>query len=567
MLSILQLPPHGTVTGTSLPHLQSCIWDNHNRKGRNFQQRFGFLDSLKNGSNEILHLSTVVTQPWVSRRNRLLFIKNEHAQNSDLPRFRSRKEKKPFPVPIVELRRAARERLKKSKGQPKKPTPPPKNGLLIKRLIPVAYDVLNARVALINNLKRLLKVVPVQACKWCNEIHVGPVGHPFKSCRGQRASFRTGLHEWTTNVVIEDILFPVESYHLYDRLGRRISHEERFSVPRIPSVVELCIQAGVDIPEFPTKRRRKPVICTGRNEFIDADETDLPDPIEQPYSQILLKEIPDSEITPPSSQEDTVLLAEETLQAWEAMRHGANRLMKRYQVRVCGYCPEVHVGPMGHKAQNCGAHKHQQRNGQHGWQSSVLNDLIPPRYVWHVPDIHGPPLQRELRDFYGQAPAVVEICVQAGAEIPEQYKATMRLEVGIPESVEEAEMSDRKREIEGKERDIATKTRSKCASQSSLTNSSSNFFSCALKAASASAPDLGGVSMCFLQYSITLARVLPLTLGRMIVFSSVNSSIMSLIVTDSDATASSTSNVSLSLLVRIHFLLDLDIFGDCGIEV
>ncbi|XP_058780097.1 APO protein 2, chloroplastic-like [Vicia villosa] len=114
-----------------------------------------------------------------------------------------------------------------------------------------------------------------------------------------------------------------------------------------------------------------------------------------------------------------------------------------YQLKlqwVCGYCPEIHVGPNGTKAQNCGAHKHQQRNGQHGWQSAVLNDLIPPRFVWHVPDVNGPPLERELRNFYGQAPAVVEICIQAGAELPEQYKSTMRLDVGIPSTLQEAEM-------------------------------------------------------------------------------------------------------------------------------
>jgi hypothetical protein len=111
-----------------------------------------------------------------------------------------------------------------------------------------------------------------------------------------------------------------------------------------------------------------------------------------------------------------------------------------YQVRVCGYCPEIHVGPSGHKAQNCGAHKHQQRNGQHGWQAAVIDDLIPPRFVWHVPDVNGPPLERELRSFYGQAPAVVEMCIQAGAALPEQYKSTMRLDIGIPSTLKEAEM-------------------------------------------------------------------------------------------------------------------------------
>jgi hypothetical protein len=268
---------------------------------------------------------------------------------------------------------------------------------------------------------------------------VGPEGHPFKSCKGKHATLRKGLHQWT-NAAVEDVLVPIEAYHLYDPLGKRIKHEERFSIPRIPAVMELCIQAGVYVSEYPTKRRRKPIIRIGKREFVDADESDLPDPVPEVPLKPLLTELPISEAVAPTNEEEKTLLAEETLQAWEKMRKGAKKLMQMYRVRVCGYCPEVHVGHSGHKAQNCGAHKHQQRNGQHGWQSAVLDNLIPPRYVWHVPDVDGPPLRRELRNFYGQAPAVVEISDQAGAAVPDQYKSTMRLDIGIPSSVKEAEM-------------------------------------------------------------------------------------------------------------------------------
>ncbi|XP_021862957.1 APO protein 2, chloroplastic isoform X2 [Spinacia oleracea] len=400
----------------------------------------GFVNHLKVCGNLSKLLLKHRIPPQSSSHTSAVVIKNDYPQNADLPKYYSKKEKKPFPVPIVELRRAARERLKNSKGQPRRPVPPPKNGLLVKRLIPVAYDVVNARILLTNNLKKLLKVVTFHACKCCNEIHVGPVGHPFKSCRGPGASNRYGNHDWGS-AVVEDILVPVEAYHLDDRLRKRIAHDERFSIPRIPAVVELCIQAGVNLTGYPTKRRRKAIIRIGKSEFIDADESHLPDPEPEPEnsSVTVLSEIPDAEIVPPSSVEETVLLAEETLIAWERMRQGANKLMKMYPVRVCGYCPEVHVGSSGHKAQNCGAYKHQQRNGQHGWQRAVLNDLIPPRYVWHVPDVNGPPMKRELRSYYGQAPAVVELCVQAGAAVPEQYMPTMRLDIGIPVSIEEAE--------------------------------------------------------------------------------------------------------------------------------
>ncbi|XP_039018053.1 APO protein 2, chloroplastic-like [Hibiscus syriacus] len=397
------------------------------------------LSSLERSSGELRLQSKPVVPSRKFYQPCALVVRCDHPQNADLPRYYSKKEKKPFPVPIVELRRAARERFKKSRGQPKKPAPPPKNGLIVKSLVPLACDLLNARITLINNLKKLLKVVKVHACGFCNEIHVGPVGHPFKSCRGHRASIRKGLHQWTY-ATVDDVLLPVDAYHLYDRLGKRIRHDERFSIPRIPAVVELCIQAGVDVPEFPTKRRRKPIIWIGKSEFVDADESELPDPVPEVPLKPLLTEIPDSEIVALCDEEEIIQLAEETLKAWEQMRRGAKKLMRMYPVRVCGYCPEVHVGPSGHKAQNCGAHKHQQRNGQHGWQSAVLDDLIPPRYVWHLPDAKGPPLRRELRSFYGQAPAVVEICVQAGAAVPDQNKPTMRLDIGIPTSLKEAEM-------------------------------------------------------------------------------------------------------------------------------
>uniref|UniRef100_A0A0D3FA45 APO domain-containing protein n=1 Tax=Oryza barthii TaxID=65489 RepID=A0A0D3FA45_9ORYZ len=370
--------------------------------------------------------------------SRTIIITNEHVQNADFPPNYSKREKKPFPIPVLELRRRAKERAKKAEGKPKRSLPPPKNGMLIKRLIPVAYKVYNARILLINNLKRLMKVIPVKGCKHCSEIHVGSVGHPFRTCKGMSSDKRRGQHDWG-GTLVEAVFVPVEAYHLEDRLGKRIPHDQRFAVPRIPALVELCIQAGVNLPEYPTKRRRKPIIKIGKNEFVDANEDDLPDPEPYKLEHPILEELNDNEIIAPASPEEIVALAEETLEAWEVVRDGALKLMKGYAVRVCGYCPEVHIGASGHKARNCGAFKHQQRNGQHGWQAAVLDDLIPPRYVWHLPE-SGEELQRDLKSFYGQAPAIVEICVQAGAKVPEKYKATMRLDIGIPTSLREAEM-------------------------------------------------------------------------------------------------------------------------------
>lgn len=94
-------------------------------------------------------------------------------------------------------------------------------------------------------------------CRVCGEVHVGTVPHLIRTC-DVAGSLASKEHSWARGG-IEHVLPLVESFHLYDRLGRAVSHEERLLVDRIPAVVELCIQAGVDVPEFPTKRRIFPV--------------------------------------------------------------------------------------------------------------------------------------------------------------------------------------------------------------------------------------------------------------------------------------------------------------------
>jgi hypothetical protein len=129
-------------------------------------------------------------------------------------------------------------------------------------------------------------------------------------------------------------------------------------------------------------------------------------------------------------------LAVRTMEAWFAVRRGAGKLMSKYRVHVCGYCPELHVGPKGTKTCDCFAYKHQMRSGHHHWQEASIDDVVPPVYVWHLRDRCGPPLLTELRVFYGAAPAIVELCVQAGAPVPAQYKPMMRLDIAIPDADE-----------------------------------------------------------------------------------------------------------------------------------
>lgn len=85
------------------------------------------------------------------------------------------------------------------------------------------------------------------------------MGHPphkIRTCN-VAGSLASKEHSWSIGNM-ELVLPLVESFHLYDRLGRAVSHNERLEVDRIPAIVELCIQGGVDIPEYPTRRRTFP---------------------------------------------------------------------------------------------------------------------------------------------------------------------------------------------------------------------------------------------------------------------------------------------------------------------
>lgn len=374
----------------------------------------------------------------------LRIIAANYRQNVDLPPVLPKRKKKPFPTPIKEIRRVAREKEKKRKlegtSHEERVLEPPENGLLVPELIPVAHDVLEARKILIKNILKLLDVIPVIACRYCSEVHIGSVGNEIRTCHGPDNGARNSSHVWMKGY-IDDILVPIECFHLFDRLGKHINHERRFEVDRIPAVVELCIQAGVDLPEYPTRRRVKPVRMIGKR-VLDPDG--IMDEPKHTKQGGLSEELDPCGIRPqtnppPLSSQEIQEAAECALQAWDTMRGGAGKLLKKYPVKACGYCSEVHVGPWGHRVKLCGAFKHQWRDGKHGWQEATLDELIPPNYVWHVCDLAGPPLSNDLKRFYGKAPAIVELCVQAGATIPERYKAMMRLDIVIPDS-QEAEM-------------------------------------------------------------------------------------------------------------------------------
>ncbi|XP_015965905.1 APO protein 1, chloroplastic [Arachis duranensis] len=358
-------------------------------------------------------------------------------QNVDFPPRLPKKKKKPFPIPFKEIRQAAKEDKKLALMGIEKPLEPPKNGLLVPDLVPVAYEVFDAWKLLIKGLAQLLHVIPVHGCSECSEVHVGQTGHLIQDCQGPTSSKRRGSHAWVKGSV-NDILVPIESYHLFDPFGRRIKHHTRFDYDRIPAVVELCIQAGVDIPEYPSRRRTNPVRMLGKKILDRGGYLEEPRPWSSAESSSLLEfdtyRASERFSCPPLS--DIPEIAQETIDAYQTVRKGIRKLMRKYTVKACGYCSEVHVGPWGHNAKLCGSFKHQWRDGKHGWQDATVDEVFPPNYVWHARDPGGPPMRNQLKRFYGKAPAVVEVCMQAGAHSPDEYKPMMRLDIVIPDNEE-----------------------------------------------------------------------------------------------------------------------------------
>ncbi|KAG8374562.1 hypothetical protein BUALT_Bualt10G0008400 [Buddleja alternifolia] len=374
-----------------------------------------------------------------SSRGRNIKKRETLPQNVDLPQIMPKKKKKPYPIPLKKIQQAARADKKLAEMGIEKPLEPPKNGILVPVLIPFAYEVLDAWKILIRGLAQLLHVVPVHACSECSEIHVAQIGHDIQDCRGPTSGIRKGYHSWIKGS-INDVLLPIESYHMYDPFGRRIKHETRFNYDRIPAVVELCIQAGVELPEYPSRRRTEPIRMMGKKVIEMGGFVEEPgSTCAQMGSGSLILEIDTYralERFPAPAESEIAKIAQETLNAYEKVKWGVTKLMRKYTVKACGYCSEVHVGPWGHKAKLCGEFKHQWRDGKHGWQDATVDEVFPPNYVWHAEDPKGPPLTSALKKFYGKAPAVVEVCIQAGARVPNKYRPLMRLDIVVPENEE-----------------------------------------------------------------------------------------------------------------------------------
>ncbi|KAL7614467.1 hypothetical protein Lser_V15G08668 [Lactuca serriola] len=348
---------------------------------------------------------------------------------ADIPKPpKSKSERKPYPTPMKILVQRAKQEKEARKAQPcKLLEDPPENGLLVPELVSVAHQVYQARESILLGLSKLVNVIPVLRCRHCFEVHIGQVGHEIRTCSGPKSGLRNATHMWRKGRVHDVIYFP-KCFHLYDRVGKpRVIHNESRSFKQLPAIVELCIQAGLNLENYPTKRRTRPVYSI-EGRIVDFEDTQVDSSLDCSLN---------SELQPKGDLGNCDLNIREVssmvLDSWFEMISGAKKMMERYKVHTCGYCPEVQVGPKGHKVRMCKASKHQSRNGMHAWQEATVFDLVGPNYVWHVADVAGEvPLCNDLKRYYGKAPAVVEMCVQAGARVPDEYRSMMRLDVVPP---------------------------------------------------------------------------------------------------------------------------------------
>ncbi|KAG4968698.1 hypothetical protein JHK87_034349 [Glycine soja] len=245
----------------------------------------------------------------------------------------------------------------------------------VRGMVPVANEVLQARNDLIHG------------------------GHLIQTCWGYKHCAKNWVHEWVKGG-LNDILVPVESFHLDKMFQSVIRHDERFDFDHIPAVVELCWQARDDLHE----------------ENLNSSSWNL---------EVANGSVPGAESLSPNN---LTSIANKTLTAWETLRSGVEKLLLVYPVKVCKYCSEVHAGPSGHKARFCGVFKYESWKSAHFWMKANVDNLVPPKIVWRRRPQDPPVLLNEGRGFYGGVPAVLDQCSKAGAVVPAKYNCMMKVQ-------------------------------------------------------------------------------------------------------------------------------------------
>ncbi|KAG8389961.1 hypothetical protein BUALT_Bualt01G0033900 [Buddleja alternifolia] len=257
----------------------------------------------------------------------------------------------------------------------------------IKGMLSVAQEVLRARTTVYDGVSTLIQHIPVWSCKYCPEVYIGEGGHLIRTCQGYQHHAKNKVHNWVKGS-LNDIIVPVETFHLQKMFQNVVKHNERFDYNRIPAIMELCLQAGADSNNQSVSSNGITPNCLENNTAGGARPESL-------------------------SDDDLRLLGTRTLRAYETLRTGVHKLLLVYPARVCKHCSEVHVGPSGHKARMCGVFKYESWRGNHFWEKARVDDLVPPNVVWFRRRQDPPILLDKGREYYGRAPAVVDLCSKA----------------------------------------------------------------------------------------------------------------------------------------------------------
>jgi hypothetical protein len=171
----------------------------------------------------------------------------------DIPKPLPKRKRKPLITPIKELIRRARKVREMNQDVTERVLQHPENGLLVRRLVPVAHQVYQEKTALYEGVAKLIDVIPAQACRNCSEVRIGSHGHQLKTCEGPM-SCSSKKHVWRKGTV-DDIMVTVESFHLYDRVGRVVTHKERFMVDRLPDHYRALHPSRPRSSRFPNKEK------------------------------------------------------------------------------------------------------------------------------------------------------------------------------------------------------------------------------------------------------------------------------------------------------------------------
>lgn len=186
----------------------------------------------------------------------------------------------------------------------------------------------------------------------------------------------------------------MESFHSQKKFQNVIKLHDRYDLERVPVVVELCLHAGLEFKD----QTLFASLITPFNDYISSS-TSLP-------------------------HGDLRLIARQTINAWETLRSGVHKLLIVYPSRVCNHWKEVHVGASGQKSRECGEFGYE----NHLWTKARVDDLIPPNVVWHRRSHYPSILVDKGREYYGHAPAIVDLCSKFGALVPSKYFCMMKVD-------------------------------------------------------------------------------------------------------------------------------------------